>query len=95
MPSGPVKAPRKGVPQTVTLAEGKALHAKLLKTLEREENCKVLATLDREAHKPFAKIVEETGLSEKQVKKAIKALSEAGFIIRWEKDAVEGYSQVD
>ncbi len=95
MPSGPVKAPRKGVPQTVTLAEGKALHAKLLKTLEREENCKVLATLDREAHKPFAKIVEETGLSEKQVKKAIKALSETGFIISWTKDSVEGYSQAD
>lgn len=95
MPAGPVTAPRKGVPQSVTLAEGKALHEKLLKTIAREDNYKVLGTLDREAHKTFAQISQETGLDEKRLKKAIKALTADGFIISWVKDSVEGYSQAD
>ncbi len=95
MPAGPVTSPRKGIPQTVTLAEGKMLHKKLLRTLSKDDNCKILGTLDREAHKTFEQIQEETGLSRNRVKKAIKALSNDGFIIKWEKDKVEGYSQAD
>ncbi len=95
MPIGPVKAPRKGVPQTVTLAEGKALHHRLLKTLANEDNCKVLATMEREAHKTFAQIRELTKLSEKRVRRALNALTNAGFIVRWTKDSVDGYSQAD
>lgn len=95
MPTRPATAPRKGVPQTVTLAEGKALHKKLLKTLGKEDNHKVLATLDREAHKTFEQIQKETGLSNNRTKKAITALTSDGFIVKWEKDKVEGYSQAD
>ncbi|MDD3146284.1 MAG: phospholipase D-like domain-containing protein [Candidatus Riflebacteria bacterium] len=90
-----VKAPRKGIPQTVTLSEGKELHHRLLKTLANEENHKVLATMDREAHKTFAQIKEATGLSDRQVKKAIQALTKEGFIVNWVKDSVDGYSQAD
>lgn len=96
MPAGQqVKEPRKGVPQTVTLAEGKALHHKLLKTLASEDNHKVLATMDREAHKTFAQIKEATGLSDRRVKNAVNALAREGFIINWVKDSVDGYSQAD
>lgn len=95
MPSGKVQTPRKGEPQTVTLNEGKALHNRLLKVLNREENWKVLATLDREAFKTLNEIVVATELPEKRVKKAIRALTEAGFIICWQKDGREGYSQAD
>lgn len=89
------RQPRKGVPQTVTLAEGKALHHQLLKTLAKEENHKVLAALDREAFKTFAKLVEDTGLSEKKVRRGIRALTADRFIVKWVKDGVEGYSQAD
>lgn len=95
MPTGPVLQPRKGLPQTVTLAEGKALHNRLLKTLEKEETQKVLATLDREAFKTRAKIKEETALSDSKINKALKALINDGFIIKWHKDGEEGYSQAD
>ena len=95
MPATPVLSPRKGVPQTVTLAEGKALHDRLIKTLIRNDNYKVLATLDREAHKTFAQIKETTGLSDRKLKKSIAALEKDGFIIKWSKDAIEGYSQAD
>ncbi|HNX74688.1 MAG TPA: phospholipase D-like domain-containing protein [Candidatus Rifleibacterium sp.] len=95
MPAGPVNETRKGVPQTVTLAEGKALHKRLLKTLEKEDNYKVLGTMDREAHKTLAQIKEATSLTEKRVNLALKALSKDGFIIRLVKDGVDGYSQAD
>jgi len=95
MPTGNVTAPRKGVPQTVTLAEGKALHNRLIKVLSREENWKVHATMDREAFKTLAMITEETKLTEKKAKKALKELSEEGLIVKWAKDGVEGYSQAD
>ncbi|MBU1109789.1 MAG: hypothetical protein KKB51_24115 [Candidatus Riflebacteria bacterium] len=90
-----VSEPHKGAPQTVTLAEGKALHKQLLKTLKKEQNRKILATLDREAFKTLAQIAEGTGLSEKQVKQGISALKADMFIVRWTKDGIEGYSQAD
>ncbi|EKD81489.1 MAG: hypothetical protein ACD_39C01784G0002, partial [uncultured bacterium] len=90
-----ISSPRKGVPQTVTLAEGKALHKRLLETLRKEQNHKVLATLDREAFKTFAQIVEETGLGEKSVRQSLRALEADKFLIKWTKDGVEGYSQAD
>ena len=90
-----VSEPRKGAPQTVTLAEGKALHKQLLKTLENEQNRKVLATLDREAFKTLSQLVEETSLSEKRVKQCVRALEADMFIVKWTKDGVEGYSQAD
>ncbi len=90
-----IERPRKGLPQTVTLAEGKALHQKLLKTLEKEENHKVLATLDREAFKTFDQIVADSGLSEKAVRRGIRALEADQFIVKWNKDGIDGFSQAD
>ncbi|PKL50746.1 MAG: hypothetical protein CVV42_01720 [Candidatus Riflebacteria bacterium HGW-Riflebacteria-2] len=90
-----ISRPRKGVPQTVTLTEGKTLHKELLKTLEKDENHKVLAALDREAFKTFAQIVTDTGLSEKAARRGIRALEADKFIVKWSKDGVEGYSQAD
>ncbi|HAE40741.1 MAG TPA: hypothetical protein DCG57_19225 [Candidatus Riflebacteria bacterium] len=90
-----ITSPRKGVPQTVTLAEGKALHQQLLKTLGKEANYKVLATLDREAFKTFDQIVEETGLGATRAKQSIRALEADKFLVKWTKDGVEGYSQAD
>lgn len=95
MPAGKVTAPRKGEPQTVTLEEGKALHARLIKTLSREENWKVHGTMDREAFKTLTMISEETKLAEKKVKKALKALINDGLVVKWVKDGREGYSQAD
>jgi len=90
-----IERPRKGVPQTVTLVEGKALHQKLLKTLEKEENHKILATLDREAFKTFDQIVADSGLSEKAVRRGIRALEADQFIVKWNKDGIDGFSQAD
>lgn len=95
MPAGPVKEPRKGIAQTVTLAEGKALHNQLIKTLEKQDNQKVLATMDREAFKTLAQIKEETKLSDKKIARALKALIKNGFVVQWHKDGSEGYSQAD
>lgn len=95
MPTTVVTAPRKGQPQTVTLVEGKVLHNKLLKILDNEANRQVLVTLDREAFKTLATIKEESKLAESKLKKAIQALSQAGFIVKWNKDGIEGYSQAD
>jgi len=90
-----ITRPCKGMPQTVTLAEGKALHKQLLKTLEEEQNHKVLAALDREAFKTVAQIIADTGLSEQSVRQSIRALEANKFLVKWTKDDVEGYSQAD
>ena len=90
-----ITRPCKGMPQTVTLAEGKALHKQLLKTLEKEQNHKVLAALDREAFKTVAQIIADTGLSEQSVRQSIRALEANKFLVKWTKDDVEGYSQAD
>lgn len=87
--------PRRGMPQTVTLTEGKALHNKLLKILEKPENHQVLQTMDREAFKTFAQIKEDTGLSRSKANKALKVLRKNGLVVKWKKDGVEGYSQAD
>jgi phosphatidylserine/phosphatidylglycerophosphate/cardiolipin synthase-like enzyme len=95
LPYGKVDRPRKGEPQTVTLKEGKKLHNELLSLLESYENNRVLGTLDREAFKTFAEIVEETGLKKNEVKKALRKLEKAGLIVKWNKSGREGYSQAD
>lgn len=87
--------PHKGTPQSVTLTEGKALHKQLLKTLEKDQNHKVLATLDREAFKTFAEIVKDTGLSKKKAQQGIQALETEKLIVKWSKNGLEGYSQAD
>jgi phosphatidylserine/phosphatidylglycerophosphate/cardiolipin synthase-like enzyme len=95
MPTATVEKPRKGEPQTVTLHEGRKLHRKILKILEKEANYKVLATMDREAFKTFAEIVSETKLSQSKVKSALKTLRQNGLVVKWSKKGLEGYSQAD
>ncbi len=95
MPAGKASRPRKGVPQTVTLDEGKALHTRLIKILEKKENHMVLATLDREAFKTYEDIKSETKLAARKVKRALNTLQKAGFIVEWHKDGVTGFSQAD
>jgi phosphatidylserine/phosphatidylglycerophosphate/cardiolipin synthase-like enzyme len=95
MPTATVEKPRKGEPQTVTLHEGRKLHRKILKILEKEANHKVLATMDREAFKTFAEIVSETKLSKSKVKSALKTLRQNGLVVKWSKKGLEGYSQAD
>ena len=91
-----VKYIRKGVPQTVTLKEGKALHEKLLKTLKRsKDNQLVHSALARDAFKTYDQLKEETKLNDRKLKVAIKALTADGFIIKLTKKDVEGYAQAD
>lgn len=95
MPYSSVDKPRKGLPQTVTLAEGKKLHQQVLKLLEKPSNSKVLAALDREAFKTFAELKQETGLSETKLKSAIRELKKHLMIVEWSKGNLSGYSQAD
>ena len=91
-----VKSIRKGVPQTVTLKEGKALHEKLLKTLKRsKDNQLVHSALARDAFKTYDELKNETKLNDHKLKAAIKALTADGFIIKLTKKDVEGYAQAD
>lgn len=92
-----VKYIRKGVPQTVTLAEGKALHAKLLKTLKRNKDNQVVHTaLSRDAIRSYDELKKETKLNDKRLKAAIKALTADGFIIKFNnKKNQEVYAQAD
>ena len=95
LPYEDVVAPRKGEPQTVTLEEGKKMHRKIVKLLEKSANSKVLAALDREAFKTFAELKQETGLTDSQLKKAIRELSRNLMIVEWNKGSLSGYSQAD
>lgn len=87
--------PKKGEPQTVTLAEGKALHNKMIKLLSNKNNQRVHSALDREAFKTYDELKKETKLSDKNLKKALNNLVSANVIVKYAKKDVEGYSQAD
>ncbi len=95
LPYVSVTKPRKGEPQTVTLAEGKKLHQKILKLLESSANCQVLAALDREAFKTFDELQKETVLPAADLKRAVKELKKHLMIVEWNKAGVNGFSQAD
>lgn len=91
-----VKHIRKGVPQTVTLDEGKKLHAKLIKTLKSNKNNQIVhAALAKDAFKTYEELKKETKLDNKKLKAAIKALTSDGFIIKLKRKNIEGYAQAD
>ncbi|MEW6710169.1 MAG: phospholipase D-like domain-containing protein [Candidatus Riflebacteria bacterium] len=91
----PFSRPEKGKPRTVSLAEGKKLHNSILKMLQSESNCKVLAALDREAFKDYSQLLAETGLPVKQLKKSLGELKKHLMIVEWQKDGKAGFSQAD
>ena len=91
-----VKSVRKGLPQTVTLEEGKRLQAKLLKTLKKSKNNQLVHTaLSKDAIKSYDDLKKETKLSDGKLKASIKALVADGFIIKMVKKGVEVYAQAD
>lgn len=91
-----VKWVRKGVPQTVTLEEGRKLHEKLLKTMKSSKDVQAVHTaLGRDAFKTYDELKKETKLNDKKLKAAINTLTKDGFIIKFTKKDVEGYAQAD
>lgn len=95
MPYSGVEKPRKGVPQTVTLDEGKRLQQQILKLLEKPQNVKILAALDREAFKTREELKKETGLGDSELKTALRELKKNLMIVEWDRKGIRGFSQLD
>lgn len=95
IPTEKTKWPRKGAPQTVSLAEGKALHNRIVKLLSNKDVQAVHGALGRDVHKSYDELLKETKLSKKKLNSALSRLTNMDMIVKYTKNDKEGYSQAD
>ncbi len=95
MPTEKTTWPRKGAPQTVTLAEGIELHKRIVRLLSNKDVQVVHSALGRDVHKSYEELREETKLSRKRLNKALSRLTNMDMIVKYSRKDKEGYSQAD
>jgi len=94
-PSGRVEAPLKGIPQSVTGPEGRALQKRILSLICDEKNWKIVQSMDRGTFVTFEELLNLTQLSRTDLLSRLDQLIEASLLCKCKKDGVAGYMQAD
>ncbi len=94
-PTGKISAPLRGVPQTVSGPEGRALQSLILSIVRDERNLQILQTMDRGAFQTFEQIAKTVKLPESDLRSRIERLLRNSLLCKTTKDGQEGYVQAD